>query len=58
MFGYVGSALSGFGVALLVEKYGWHGFFVSCIVSCIIAMFFIALTWKKEAADAKLLKPL
>ncbi|GMO52246.1 MAG: MFS transporter [Candidatus Endomicrobiellum trichonymphae] len=54
MFGYVGAALSGFGVALLVGKYGWHGFFVSCIISCIIAMFFIALTWKKEATDINL----
>jgi sugar phosphate permease len=57
MFGYIGGSVSGFGVALVVKKYGWDGFFVSCIVSCIIAMFFIALTWKKEAADAKSLKP-
>jgi sugar phosphate permease len=56
MFGYIGGSLSGFGVALVVAKYGWYGFFVSCIVSCVIAMFFIALTWKKEAADIKSLK--
>jgi sugar phosphate permease len=56
MFGYFGSAFSGGGVALLVKKYGWYGFFVSCIISCIIAIFFIALTWKKEAMDIKSLK--
>ncbi|MCA6080192.1 MFS transporter [Candidatus Endomicrobiellum agilis] len=49
MFGYGGAFMSGFGVALLVAKWGWHGFFVSCIASCILAMFFISLTWKKEA---------
>ncbi|MDR0724109.1 MAG: MFS transporter [Endomicrobium sp.] len=51
MFGYLGASLSGVGAAYLVEKWSWQGVFIACVISCAISMFFVALTWKKEAYD-------
>jgi sugar phosphate permease len=53
MFGYLGAFLSGIGAAYIIEKWNWRGIFTACIISCIGAMFFVALTWKKEAASKK-----
>jgi OPA family sugar phosphate sensor protein UhpC-like MFS transporter len=49
MFGYLGAFLSGIGAAYVIEKWGWYGVFIACGISCLISMFFVALTWKKEA---------
>ena len=53
MFGYLGAFLSGIGAAWLIEKWGWEGVFIACAVSCVVAMLFIAVTWKKEAGTQK-----
>lgn len=50
MFGYFGAMLSAKGASYISVHYGWKGVYVSCIFACIIAMIFIAMTWKKEAA--------
>ncbi len=49
MFGYFGAMLSSKGAAYISQSYGWKGVYVSCIISCFIAMALIATTWKKEA---------
>ncbi|MDR1259794.1 MAG: MFS transporter [Endomicrobium sp.] len=56
MFQYLGTFLSGIGAALIIEKYGWHGIFVTCGIFCIIVMFFISLTWKAEIEKLKMIK--
>jgi len=48
MFGYIGASLSGVGAAWLIEKFGWHGTFISCGIFCAVAILFIATTWRKE----------
>ena len=50
MFGYFGAMLSSKGASYISVHYGWKGVYVSCIFACIIAMIFISMTWKKEAA--------
>ena len=50
MFGYFGAMLSSKGASYISVHYGWKGVYVSCICACIIAMIFISMTWKKEAA--------
>jgi OPA family glycerol-3-phosphate transporter-like MFS transporter len=32
----------------VVDKWGWDGGFMVLIASCFLAVFFTALTWKKE----------
>ena len=49
MFGYFGAMLSSKGAAYISQSYGWKGVYISCIISCFIAMALIATTWKKEA---------
>lgn len=51
MFGYFGAMLSSTGAAYISKSFGWKGVYFSCIIACIIAMGFIATTWKKEAAS-------
>jgi sugar phosphate permease len=53
MFGYIGAFLSGIGAALLIEKWDWYGIFVACTISCVTAILFISITWKKEVGEAK-----
>jgi sugar phosphate permease len=52
MFGYLGAFLSGIGAAWLYERWSWQGIFMTCGVSCVIAMLFVAITWKREAAPS------
>jgi len=56
MFGYVGAIISGFGLALITENFGWVGMYWFCALSCIIAAIFVSFTWKKEKADSKRVK--
>jgi sugar phosphate permease len=53
LFQYLGSFLSGVGTAYIIEKSGWRGVFIMCAISCVATMFFVSLTWKKEAASNK-----
>jgi sugar phosphate permease len=53
MFGYFGATLSGIGTAFIVNKWNWGALYYGCAISCILAMFFVALTWKKESAGAE-----
>ncbi|MDR3195331.1 MAG: MFS transporter [Endomicrobium sp.] len=53
LFGYIGAFLSGIGSAFLIERWGWYGIFVACAISCVVAMLFISITWKKEVGDGK-----
>ncbi|MDR1784382.1 MAG: MFS transporter [Endomicrobium sp.] len=48
MFGYLGAFLSGIGAAWIIEKWGWHGIFISCGIFCVMAILFIIITWKRE----------
>ena len=50
MFGYLGAVLSGVGAALIINKFGWGGFFTSCVIACIISIFLITMTRKQEEA--------
>lgn len=38
LFGYIGAALSGYPVALVIEKYHWNGYFLVLMISGIIAL--------------------
>jgi sugar phosphate permease len=53
MFGYIGAAFSGKGTAWIDKYWGWSGVFLTCGVFCVLAIFFISLTWKKEASLIK-----
>ena len=50
MFGYLGAFLSGIGGGWILQNWGWYGIYMTCGVCCVIAMFFVGLTWRKEAA--------
>ena len=48
MFGYIGAAISGVGLAYITKHYGWQGMYNACIVSCLLAAVLVSFTWKKE----------
>lgn len=43
--GYAGTAISGLGMGLLADNYGWGAVFVTTIVSCLLGAMFFMLTW-------------
>jgi len=53
LFGYVGGAVIASAVmGLIVDHFGWNGGFALLIVSCILAIFFLALTWNARNIEA------
>jgi MFS transporter, OPA family, glycerol-3-phosphate transporter len=49
LFGYLGGALfANAAMGFVVDEWGWDGGFYVLLASCILAIIFTALTWKKE----------
>ena len=55
LFGYFigASALGNIGIAYVVDKYGWNGGFFMLAVSSLLAIVFLAFTWKQGGVDQK-----
>ena len=46
LFGYLGgNTLANAGMGFVVDAFGWSGGFIMLIVSCVLAIIFISLTW-------------
>ncbi|MDR2706460.1 MAG: glycerol-3-phosphate transporter [Planctomycetaceae bacterium] len=55
LFGYLFGAMSAnIVIGWIVDCFGWNGSFILLLTSCFAAMFFIALTWKKEKRNFNL----
>ena len=49
LFGYMGGALfANIAMGYVVDHFGWDGGFVVLVAACFLAIFFTALTWKRE----------
>lgn len=49
LFGYLGGAVfANAAMGYIVDAYGWNGGFMVLVAACILSIFFVALTWKKE----------
>ena len=49
LFGYLGGALfANIAMGYVVDRFGWNGGFYVIIASCLLAIFFTALTWNRE----------
>ena len=49
LFGYLGGAVfANAAMGYVVDDWGWDGGFMVLVASCILAILFTALTWKKE----------
>lgn len=49
LFGYLGGAVfANAAMGFVVESYGWDGGFIILIASCLLAIFFTAITWRQE----------
>ncbi|PFX11319.1 Resolvase/recombinase [Stylophora pistillata] len=46
---YVGAAIAGVGIGVIVEEYGWDGGFLLFILTSLIGAFFFAITWNNRA---------
>lgn len=46
LFGYLGAALSGYPLALVIEKWGWQGFFMLIAVTASLAGMLLLAFWK------------
>jgi sugar phosphate permease len=47
--GYLGAAVTGVGVGLIVDNSGWDAAFASIAVCALLSAFFFALTWNHRA---------
>jgi OPA family glycerol-3-phosphate transporter-like MFS transporter len=45
LFGYLGATLAELGIGIIVQLYGWSAGFISIIISAILAVFLLLLTW-------------
>jgi len=53
LFGYLGGALfANAAMGYVVDAWGWDGGFYVLIASCILAILFTGLTWKKEITNS------
>lgn len=51
MFGYlIGAVFADVGMGYTVEYFGWNAGFCILLVSCVLAIFFIALTWNSGSS--------
>ena len=49
LFGYLGGALfANIAIGYIVDHFGWNGGFIVLTISCVLTMFFTALTWNHE----------
>jgi len=46
LFGYIGAALSGYPIALIIEKWGWHGFFMLIAIAASLSGLLLLVFWK------------
>ncbi|HWI93176.1 MAG TPA: glycerol-3-phosphate transporter [Flavisolibacter sp.] len=52
LFGYLGGALfANAAMGFIVDKWGWDGGFYVLLASCVLAIIFTGLTWKKEQTN-------
>lgn len=49
LFGYASTLLSGWGLGLLVEKYGWNAGFMGMFIVAVIGTLLFALGWRAHA---------
>lgn len=47
--GYLGTAVAGVGVGLIVDNYGWDSAFAAIAICAVLSSFFFALTWNHRA---------
>jgi OPA family glycerol-3-phosphate transporter-like MFS transporter len=49
LFGYLGGAVfANAAMGYIVDAYGWDGGFIVLFAACLLSIFFVALTWKRE----------
>ncbi|MDR1928807.1 MAG: MFS transporter, partial [Endomicrobium sp.] len=53
IFEYIGVFISGIGAAWIIEKFNWAWLFTICAILSLLAMFLIALIYKKELLQIK-----
>lgn len=52
LFGYIGAAFSGVGLAFITETYGWFGMYLTCAISAVLCIILVLMTYSKEKGDA------
>ncbi len=54
LFGYLGSALCGVGIGVVVDRWGWNGGFVMFVgaAACGLVLFVVALLWTRKNKPA------
>ena len=53
-FGYLGgAAFASAAMGFIVDAFGWDGGFILLLASCVLAMFFLALTLKTGSVKQK-----
>ena len=51
LFGYLfGAVIAEVGIGRVVDRYGWDGGFKLLLISCVLAIILLAMTWKKHHA--------
>jgi OPA family glycerol-3-phosphate transporter-like MFS transporter len=53
LFGYIGRTVEGKGIGMLAERYGWNTAFGAIVVSSLLGIVLLSLTWKLTPRDAR-----
>ncbi|MDR3741582.1 MAG: MFS transporter [Terracidiphilus sp.] len=53
LFGYIGRTVEGKGIGMLAERYGWNTAFGAIVVSSLMGIVLLSLTWKLTPRDAR-----
>lgn len=56
LFGYIGRTVEGKGIGMLAERYGWNTAFGAIVVSCLMGIVLLSLTWKLTPRDARVVE--
>jgi OPA family glycerol-3-phosphate transporter-like MFS transporter len=53
LFGYLGRVVEGKGIGTLAERYGWNAALDAVLVSTLLALLLLSLSWGLSPHDAK-----
>jgi OPA family glycerol-3-phosphate transporter-like MFS transporter/OPA family sugar phosphate sensor protein UhpC-like MFS transporter len=48
IFGYLSTIVSGWGIGVIADNFGWNGVFIGVIAMAIIGIFVFVLLWKAK----------
>ena len=52
-FAYMGAAFAGYPLGIITQNYGWDGFYMALLISCVITLLVLLPLWSKKSRDPR-----